>query len=156
MKERKLHNNLEGKGLFMMLRTRIMMIILMGQAIISEQSLFGCITTFINDTNSKILLYNVNDQAIIPVSTGAKRRFGSQHERANFVIYRQKSKKGALPPLYTCTQRQCASRGNIDLKFSDIKKDNTDATQYFIITEHGPHASMTERLSAEYKSGSSV
>src|SRR5438552_3749101 len=140
------------KGYFMMIRsTKIMMIVLLIQMMSFVLDMHGCFTTFINDKGIKILIYDKNDELIVPIGKNEKRRFGSEHTHAHFVIYTQEPKKRLFAPLYTCKQDTCGGNGNMQLKFSDIEKD-TDAAQLFTVTEHAPHISMVQRVSDTIKS----
>jgi hypothetical protein len=105
----------------------------------------ACLTTFINDKGRRVIIYNKNDKAIIPVSRNEKRRFGNQHKHAHFAIYIQQPKSPFFSRVYVCKQNTCGKKGNILLKLSDID-DQTDATQLFTITKSEPHASMVEEL----------
>jgi hypothetical protein len=140
------------KGYFMMIRsTKVMMIMVLIPMMSLIIDIHGCFTTFINDKGIKILIYDKNDELIIPIAKNEKRRFGSEHDHAHFVIYTQEPKKRLFSPLYTCKQNQCGGNGNMQLKFSDIEND-TDAAALFTITEHAPHMSMVQRVSEVIKS----
>ncbi len=128
-----------------------MMILVLMQMMSVALDMQGCFTTFINDKGIKILIYDKNDDLIIPIGKSEKRRFGSENEHAHFVIYTQEPKKRLFSPLYTCKQDQCGANGNMQLKFSDIEND-TEAAQLFTITEHTPHMSMVQRVSEVIKS----
>ncbi|HSC24620.1 MAG TPA: hypothetical protein VLB80_00180 [Candidatus Babeliales bacterium] len=107
----------------------------------------ACMTTFINDSNSKVAIYNEHDKAFLIIPKSGKRRFGNHDKHAYFVVYAQqpKTKTEVWIPVYTCTQNECGNNGNIVLKFSDIE-DGTQATSLFTIVKNKPHSSMVREL----------
>lgn len=111
-----------------------------------EITIFGCLTTFINDSNNKIALLNKLDQTFTVLPKHAKRRFGDSDKHAQFVIYTVQSEKSQLwTPIYSCQQNECGSRGNVILKISDVE-NCADVTQLFTITKHQPYSSMVHKL----------
>jgi len=106
----------------------------------------ACLTTFINDKGVRVIIYDKNDKAIIPVAKNEKRRFGSQHKHAHFAIYVQQPKVQTFSRVYVCKQNECGGNGNVQLKFSDIE-NNTPATRLFAIKKSEPYSSMVQNLS---------
>ena len=56
-------------------------------AVIMETTLFGCMTTFVNDSNNRIAILNELDQTFMVIPKNGKRRFGDHHKHAHFIIY---------------------------------------------------------------------
>lgn len=113
-------------------------------------NLSACLTTFINDTDPIIHIFDKTNQILIPIRKNEKRRFGNAHKHADFDIFTQESHKRIFTKVYTCKQHACGTKGNIELKFSDIK-NRTDITKFFTITEYGPYSSMAERVANNLK-----
>lgn len=105
----------------------------------------ACFTTFINDKGVRVIIYNKNDKAIIPIQRNEKRRFGSGHKHAYFAVYVQEPKTHLFSRAYLCKQKACGKSGNIQLKLSDIE-NKTDATRLFTITKNKPYSSMVQGL----------
>jgi hypothetical protein len=111
-----------------------------------EVNLFACMTTFINDSNDRVALLNELDQSFIVIPKHGKRRFGDHQKHANFVVYTMRHEKSQLwSPVYTCQQNECGSKGNIELKFSDVE-NCADVTKSFTIIKHKPYTSMVHTL----------
>jgi hypothetical protein len=108
-------------------------------------NLDGCLTTFINDKNEKIMIYNESDQTIIPIDRHAKRRFGNQREHAHFSICTKVANQPLFSKSYTCRQLGCGKDGNVQLKLSDIENE-TSVTRLFSIVRHEPHSSMVDQV----------
>jgi hypothetical protein len=109
-------------------------------------NLFGCITTFINDSNNRIAILNELDQTFIVIQKNGKRRFGNHAKHAHFTVYTiQKEKSQLWGPAYSCKQNECGPRGNVILKLSDIENCN-DATKLFTIKKYQPYTSMVNKL----------
>lgn len=104
-----------------------------------------CLIMIDNDTDSRILIRNQEDGVLISLAKYEKRRFGSADRRACFDVYIQESGKRVIPMAYTCEQNICSNDTMIVLKLSDIK-NKTDATKFFTITQHEPHASMAQKV----------
>lgn len=107
----------------------------------------ACMMTFVNDSNGKVAIFNEQDKTFTPLVKNGKRRFGSQHKHAHFVVYTQqpKTKTEIWTQAYTCQQNICGTSGNIVLRFSDIQ-NNTGETGLFTITKHKTHSSMVQDL----------
>lgn len=113
---------------------------------IMGNTLFGCITTFINDSNNRIAILNELDQTFIVIHKNDKRRFGTAAKHAHFTVYTiQKEKSQLWAPMYSCQQNECGSRGNVILRFSDME-NCTDITKLFTIKKYKPYASMVNKL----------
>jgi hypothetical protein len=124
---------------------RFIFIALLCTAIIGN-SLFGCMTTFINDSNNKIAILNTLDRTFMIIPKNGKRRFGDQAKHAQFSIYMIQNEKSQLwSPVYDCQQNECGTKGNVILKLSDVE-NCTDVTRLFSITKHQPYSSMVNRL----------
>lgn len=118
---------------------------------LSVTNMQACLTTFINDKMSKIMVYNKQDKTFTCIRKNEKRRFGNQHQRAHFVLYVQQKNKPVFSRLYTCKQVRCSKTGNIQLKFSDIQ-NGSSVTQLFDITKNEPYSSMVQDLPMVQKS----
>jgi hypothetical protein len=105
----------------------------------------ACLTTLIYDKAGKIMVYNRSDKTFILIRKNGKRRFGNQHQPANFALYIQQPNKPVFSRIYTCIQNACSKSGNIQLKFSDIE-NGTGAARLFHITKNEPHSSMAQTL----------
>ncbi len=124
---------------------RFIFIALLCTAIIGN-NLFGCMTTFINDSNNKIAILNTLDRTFMIIPKNGKRRFGDQVKHAQFTVYMIQNEKSQLwIPVYDCQQNECGSKGNVILKLSDVE-NCTDVTQLFTLTKHKPYSSMVNRL----------
>jgi hypothetical protein len=111
-----------------------------------EFNVFSCMTTFVNDSNNRVAIFNELDKTFIEIPKNGKRRFGDHHKHAHFVVYTiQKDKTQLWSPLYTCQQNECGTKGNVVLKLSDIETC-TDVTKLFTVTKHQPYASMVHKL----------
>lgn len=109
-------------------------------------NLFGCMTTFVNDSNNRIAVLNKLDQTFMVIPKNGKRRFGDHAKHADFTVYTiQKEKLQLWCPTYSCQQNDCGPRGNVILKFSDMEKC-TDITKLFTIKKYTPYASMVNKL----------
>src|SRR5579862_4593841 len=107
-----------------------------------EMNLFACMTTFINDSNKDIVIFNELDLTFKELRKNDSYRTGDQYKHANFVIYMpQKDKSRLWVPVYTCHQNECGPRGNIYLKFSEVENCG-DVTKSFTIKKHPPYTSM--------------
>lgn len=126
-------------------RSRRLAIVIVLYAIIMGIDLLACMTTFVNDSNGEIAIFNELDTTFMFIKKNGKRRFGDHHKHAHFAIYLQKEKTPLWSPAYTCKQNECGNNGNVMLKFSDIE-NGTDATQLFTVTKHKPHSSMVRTL----------
>jgi hypothetical protein len=109
-------------------------------------NLFGCMTTFINDSNNRIAILNELDQTFMIIPKNGKRRFGDHSKHAKFVIYTIQNEKTQLwSPAYGCQQNECGTTGNVVLKLSDVE-NCTEVTRLFTLTKHKPYASMVNKL----------
>jgi len=120
-------------------------LILFVYALSAAIDVYACLTTFINDKVSKILIYNKNDNTIIPIQKNERRRFGSPHEHAHFAVYMQQPKNQYFYRAYVCKQNECGRNGNVQLALSDIE-NGTGPTNLFTITQEDPHVSMVNTL----------
>ena len=139
----------------MIAKYKKIMIIFMMQVMSVVINVQACLTTFINDKNVRMFVYNKNDKTIIPICKNEKRRFGNQHKHAFFVVYMQQPKMRFFTRVYTCKQNECGSSGNIQLKLSDIE-NGTGSTELFTITRHKPYSSMVQELPMVQKKECSV
>ena len=105
----------------------------------------ACLTTFINDKHAKVMIYNENNNTIIPIMRNERRRFGSPDEHAHFSIFVQQPKNKYFYRAYECKQNECGKTGNIQLKFSDIE-NGSGSTDLFTIIQGDPHVSMVNSL----------
>lgn len=124
---------------------RLMFIALLSIAIMGN-NLFGCMTTFINDSNNRIAILNELNQTFMVIPKKDKRRFGDNSKHARFTVYTiQKGKLQLWSPTYSCQQNECGATGNVALKLSDIE-NCTEVTKLFSITKHKPYSSMVNKL----------
>ncbi len=113
---------------------------------IMGNSLFGCMTTFINDSNNRIAIFNELDKTFMIIPKNGKRRFGDHSQHAQFVIYTIQNEKAQIwSPAYGCQQNECGTKGNVILKLSDVE-NCTEVTRSFTLTKHKPYASMVNKL----------
>jgi len=108
--------------------------------------LYACMTTFINDSNSTIMIRNRNDKISFFIKKNGRRRFGSPDKHAYFDVCVKQSQPESYRPLYVCKQNECGKNGNPQLKYSDLES-NQGAAQLFTITKNeNPHTSMVREL----------
>lgn len=112
---------------------------------LSGYSVYACVTTFINDTGARIMIYNKEDRTLIAVGRNEKRRLGNQHRHARFALYIQEPKKPIFSRRYTCEQIRCARDGNAQLRFSELEKGLV-SRNLFHITRHKSYAPMVNAL----------
>jgi hypothetical protein len=118
---------------------------------IMGNNLFGCMTTFINDSNNQIAILNECDKSFRIMPKNDTFRFGDPSKHAQFVIYTIQNKKSPYKksqlwiPAYSCQQNECGTKGNVALKLSDVE-NCTEVTRLFTITKHKPYASMVNKL----------
>lgn len=109
-------------------------------------NIFGCMTTFINDSNNRIAILNELDQTFMVMPKNGKRRFGHYSKHAHFTVYTMQNEKSQLwSRMYSCQQNECGTRGNVTLKLSDMESC-TDVTKLFTIKKYEPYASMVNGL----------
>lgn len=106
---------------------------------------YACVVTFINDTDSRIMILNKQDRTLTPIMKNEKRRFGNAHTYTSFDIYIHEPRKKNMVKAYSCEQQSCNNDGVLMLKFSDIK-NKTQATRFFTITLYESPTSMVERV----------
>src|SRR5438132_9941893 len=99
----------------------------------SRYTIYACVTTFSNDTGTRIMIYNKEDQTLISIRRNEKRRLGSQYKHAYFEIYVQEPNKPLFSRKYTCEQIRCARDGNAQLRFSELEKGTADTNLFHII-----------------------
>jgi hypothetical protein len=109
---------------------------------------YACMTTFINDSSTKIGIFNEFDRIFTCIAKNVKRRFGHPDRQAHFTVYVQqpKTKSEIWAPIYTCQQKKCSSDGSIVLKFSDLQ-NGVDVNNLFTIKKCQPYSSMVKTLS---------
>src|SRR5437016_11041694 len=90
-------------------KLQLMVISIVFMLIIDMQA---CLTTLIYDKAGKLMVYNKSDKTFILIRKNEKRRFGNQHQLANFALYIQQPNKPIFSRLYTCIQNACSKSGN--------------------------------------------
>lgn len=119
-------------------------------------NLNACMITFINDTNQAIILYDMKDtnnknsalpKVFTAMSTkGKSHRFGNNATHAHFAIYIKQPKNKNFTLTYEVKQNQCGTRGNPQIRLSDLENNSGDASLFTIIKNKKPHTSMVGRL----------
>ena len=130
--------------MIMMHRKRILLSIVIGYMLIGY-TIDACVTTFLNDTGARIMIYNKEDHTLIAIGRNEKRRLGNQYKHARFAIYVQERNKPIFSRKYMCEQIRCARDGNAQLRFSELEKGSVSRHLFHII-RYKPYTPMVNDL----------
>lgn len=125
-------------------RKRMLISVVIGH-MLGGYTIYGCVTTFMNDTGTRLMLYNKEDHSLIAIGRNEKRRLGNQHRHARFAVYVQERNKPIFSRRYTCEQIRCSRDGNAQLRFSELEKGLV-SRNLFHVTKHAPYSPMVNDL----------